>query len=73
MFHTKQLDNQINDLHERAFRLTYQNRISSFDELLKIDKSVSIHYRHFQYFSIKVYKDKVGMFPSIMDNIILLD
>ena len=43
MFHTKELNNRINSLHETALRLTYQNRNSSFDELLKFDKSVFIH------------------------------
>ena len=45
MFHTKQLNNRINSLHEKALRVTYQDRNSSFNELLKLDKSVSIHYR----------------------------
>ena len=49
MFHTKELNNRINSLHEKDLRLTCQNRNSSFDELLKLDKSVSIHYRNVQY------------------------
>ena len=43
MFHTKELNNRINSLHEKALRLIYQNRNLSFDKLLKLDKSVSIH------------------------------
>ena len=46
MFHTKQLNNRINSLHEKALRVTYQDRNSSFNELLKLAKSVSIHYRN---------------------------
>ena len=46
MFHTKQLNNRINSLHENALRVAYQDRNSSFNELLKLDKSVSIHYRN---------------------------
>ena len=49
MFHTKELNGRINSLHEKALRLIYQNRNLSFDELLKLDKSVSIHYRNLQY------------------------
>ena len=49
MFHTKELNNRINSLHEKALSLIYQNRNLSFDELLKIDKSVSIHYRNLKY------------------------
>ena len=46
MFYTKQLNNRINSLHlhEKALRETYQDRNSSFTELLNLDKSVSIQY-----------------------------
>ena len=46
MFHTKQLNNRNNSLHETALRVTYQDRKSSFTEQLNLDKSVSIHYRN---------------------------
>ena len=58
LFHIKELNNQINSLHEKAVRLTYQNRNSSFDELLKLDKSVSIVHRNLQYLLIEIYKVK---------------
>ena len=67
MFHTKELNNRINSLHEKALKLTYQNRDSSFDELLKLDKSVSIHYRNLQYLLTEIYKVKMGLSPSIMN------
>ena len=57
IFHTKELNNQINSLHEKTLSLTYQNRNSSFDELLKLDKSVSI----------------MGLSPPIMNDILTLD
>ena len=46
IFYTKQLNNRINSLHKKALRVTYEDRNSSFSELLGLDKSVSIHYRH---------------------------
>ena len=50
MFHTKQLSNRINSLHEKALRVTYQGRRnSSFSEQLNLDKSISIHYRNIKY------------------------
>ena len=58
MFHTKELNRQINSLHEKAFRIAYKNRNPFFDELLKLDKSVSIHYR---------------LSPPIMNDILTLD
>ena len=35
MFHSKSLNNKINSLHERALRITYSDRSSSFENLLK--------------------------------------
>ena len=49
VFHTKELNNKIHSLLEKDLRLTHQNRNSSFDQLLKIVKSASIHYSKFQY------------------------
>ena len=56
--HTKKIKNRVNDLREWTLRITYQDRISSFDESLKIDKSVSIHHRNLQYLLIEIYKSK---------------
>ena len=53
MFHTKQLNNRINSLHEKALRVTYQEGNSSFNELLNLDKSVSIRYRNIKYLRLK--------------------
>ena len=73
MLHTKELNNWINSLHEKALRLTYQSRNPSFDELLKLDKSVSVHYRNLQYLLTEKYKVKVGLSSPIMNNILTLD
>ena len=59
MFHTKELNSRINSLHEKALSLIYQNRNLPFDELLKLDKSVSIHYRNLQYLLTEVYEIKL--------------
>ena len=73
MFHTKELNGRINSLHEKALRLIYQNRNLSFDELLKLDKSVSIHYRNLQYLLTEIYKVKMGLSPPIMNDILTWD
>ena len=72
MFHTKQLNNRINSLHEKALRVTYQDRNSSFSELLNLDKSVSIHYRNTKYLLTEIYKVKMGLSPPIMSDILNL-
>ena len=48
MFHSRRLNNKINSIHERALRITYQDHISTFQELLNKDNSVSIHHRNLQ-------------------------
>ena len=73
MFHTKELNSRINSLHEKALRLIYQNRNLSFDELRKLDESVSIHYRNLQYLLTEICKVKMGLSPPIMNDILTLD
>ena len=48
MFHNRTLNNKINKLHERALRLAYDNDSSSFNELLDLDNSMTIHHRNLQ-------------------------
>ena len=48
MCHSRKINNQIYRLHERALRLAYNNKTSSFRELLEKDKSVTIHERNIQ-------------------------
>ena len=72
MFHTKQLNNRIDSLHEKALSVTYQDRNSSFSELLNFDKSVSIHYKNKKYLLTETYKVKIGISPPIMNGIFSL-
>ena len=72
MFHSKQLNNRIYSLHEKALRVTYQDRHSSFRELLNLDRSVSIHYRNKKYFLTEIYKVKMDLSPPSLSNIFSL-
>ena len=42
MFHSRQLNNRINMIQERALRLVYRDSKLTFDDLLKLDNSVTI-------------------------------
>ena len=66
MFHSRSLNNKINSLHKRALRTTYGDRSSSFENLLKIDDSVSIHYRNIQALATEMFKVKNNIAPEIM-------
>ena len=61
------MNNKINSIHERALRLVYSDHVSSFDELLKKDRSFSIHHRNIQSVATELYKLFHGLSPSIMD------
>ena len=48
MFSSKDLNDKINHIQERALRLVYLDYTSSFEELLEKDNSVTIHTRNLQ-------------------------
>ena len=63
------LNNKINKLPERALRLAYDDRQSKFEELLNIDKSVTIHQRNLQVLAAELYKVHHGLAPELMNDI----
>ena len=46
MCHNRSNNNKINRLHERCLRLIYNDKKSSFKDLLEKDGSVSVHHRN---------------------------
>ena len=46
IIHSRIMNNKTNRIHERALTLVYSERVSSFDELRKKDRSFSIHHRN---------------------------
>ena len=73
MIHTKQLNNRINSLYEKALRVTFQNRNSSFSKLLKLEKLATIHYRYIKYLLTEIYKVKMGLSPPVVSDIFSLN
>ena len=72
MFHSRALNNKINRLHERCLLIIYNDKTSTFNELLEKDNSVSIHYKKIQALAIEIYKVANGVSPVIMNEIIQL-
>ena len=64
MCHSRDLNNRINKLHERALRLVYGNDTLSFKELLELDKSFTIHERNLQKLATEMYKVKHDLCPK---------
>ena len=56
MLLSQTLNNNINNLHERALNLVYNDKTSSFLDLLNIDKSFTIDDRNLQSIAIEMYK-----------------
>ena len=66
---SRKINNQINKLHERTLRLAYNDKNSSFRELLERDNSVTIHERNIQVLLTEIFKVKSGAAPEIMTEI----
>ena len=69
MFCSREQNNRINRIHERALRLAYKDYISPFQELLDKDKSFTIHHRNLQILATEIYKFINGYSPKIMEKI----
>ena len=54
MYHSRIPNKKINKLHERALRLVYKDNTLSFNELLSMDNSFTIHHRNVQKLAIEM-------------------
>ena len=69
MFYSRKINTKINNLHFRALRMIYQDEISSFDELLKKDSSVTIHHRNLQFLVTEMFKVVKDIAPVLMEQV----
>ena len=69
MFHNRTLNNKINRLHERSLRLVYEDEALSFQELLDLDNSMTIHHRNIQKLATEMFKIKNKLSPTPMIDI----
>ena len=65
MFHDRCMNNKINKLHERSLIIVYRDDISTFEELLLKDGSLSTHHRNIHAFAIEMYKSVNSSAPDI--------
>ena len=72
MCHNRTYKNKINRLHERCLRLIYNDKRSSFENLLEKDNFVSIHHKNIQALSIEVFKIHTKTSPEIMQEVFLV-
>ena len=71
MFHSRGKNNKINRIHERCLRIIYNDKKSTFYELLEKDGSVSIHKRNLRFLACEMFKLKRDMAPEHIKGLIL--
>ena len=54
MLHSRTMNIKINRLHEWSLRIVYCDQSSTFEELLEIDKTFSIHHKNIQSLAIEI-------------------
>ena len=69
MFHSRQLNNRINKIQERALKLVYKENKLTFDDLLKLDNSVTIYQRNLQILATEIFKVKSSLAPEIITEV----
>ena len=66
MFHSRKLNNRINNIHQHALRIVYRDYESTFQQLLKQNKPVSKKPTNTCY---RDFKTKNGLNPVIMEDV----
>ena len=59
-------NNRINNLHERALRIVYNDHRSTFEDLFMQDNSVSIHHRNIRLLATELQKAKNNLLSQLM-------
>jgi len=70
MFHSRELNNRVNRIHERSLRVVYKDKHSTFWELLDRDKSVPVHYHNIRKLATEVFRTINNLQPKISEDII---
>ena len=66
MCQSRENNRKINRLYERFLRIIYNDKQSSFNELLEKNSSVSIHERNLQVLATEMYKISNGLSTPLM-------
>ena len=69
VFNSRSFNNKITRIHERALGITYNDKSSSFQNLLQKDNSVTIHHSNIKILATETYKFLQGFSPPLMNEI----
>ena len=70
MFTSRYLNNAVNDIHERALRLIYNDHEKLFNTNLTENNLKTIHQKTLEFLAVKIYKFQNGLPPPIMNGIL---
>ena len=56
MCHSRAKNNKINRLHERCLRIIYNDKVSTFEQLLENHSSVSMHTKDLCFLAVEMFK-----------------
>ena len=69
MFTSRYLNNALNNIHERALRLIYNDHEKSFNSILTENNLKTIHQKNLEFLAIEIYKFQNGLSLPIMNDI----
>ena len=69
MFHSREINNKINRVQERALRILYNDDNTSFEDLLKKDGCFTVHERNIQILLTEMFKAKNKIEPHLLQGI----
>ena len=69
MLHDRNVTNKINGIHRGALTIANKEHVSTFEKLLELDNSVTVHQRNLQLLMVEIYKTKYNLNPSFMKQI----
>ena len=69
----RSLNIKINRLNERCLRMVYNDKNSTFDELLEKHGSAYIHHQNLQKLAVEIFKVARGLTPQIINEIFNLE
>ena len=70
MFCSRQTNNMINKIHERALRIVLNDHFSDFETMVLNMNDTTINHRHIQTLMIENFEIKYDLAPSIMDSLL---
>ena len=72
VFHSRTMNNKINRLHEKCFRIVCRDKTPSFGKLLEKDGSVTIHTRNLRTLVTEMFKVYKNLSPEIIADLLHL-